>query len=879
MFWLVRVFCREEYQDEVLGDLEEIFLWRVKSKGLVFAWARLLLDTFSSIRLFKIRNKTAIALNFLTMISLKVTLRTFWRHKATTFINLLGLACGFMVFMSVFQYVHFESNYEEFNPFAEDLYRINNELFRGEELLWQRAESVAALGSTAAEDLPGVLDYVKFYDITARNNCVISLFDEPEQSFKEDKIMFASASMPRLFALNMLEGDTKALSTPDKVIISETAARKYFGNEPAMGQQIVFDDDDRNHELLTVSGVFEDYPENSHLKFDVLISFETLHQRNRNGRVYGLRRFAQDWTGRHDFLTYLRLSPQADHKRIVQSMQQMANEPIKEYRHFGYSFDLQKITDIHTGERIRGDVKPNTSPVKLNILRLVAIFVLLLALVNFVNLTTATALSRARETGVRKVLGSTRKQLIWQFLFESLLTGVFAFLLGLLIYYLVYPSVNIFLPVSSRWFWFEDVNRVLMLIGIVCIGSLVAGIYPAFVLSGFRPTTVLKGAFKYTGKGGTVRKALVVFQTGITVFLLTGLMVVVSQVSYMLNNDTGMETEQVIVVPKPGNLQVIKDNRIIAEDLFRNALEGLAGVNSFATSNVLPGSFVRWKTDLSFTAGHEEEVSTRGIFAQNYLKTLGIDLLAGRDFLEHTLDTGAAILNKSAALALGFEKPGKALGVALYVDGRKRTVVGVMEDYHHESFREDIGPMVLRTKQRGFDYFFLKLDNKNLSAHLEAVEGAFLKTFPGNPFHFFFLEDHFNQNYKQDEQFSRSFSFFAIVAALIAGIGLYSLSSFISLMRRKEIGIRKALGASFSVLMLGLNAGFLRLVLLALVIAGPLSIWAVEFWLNNFPYRISLDSGLFLFPALIVLLFSVIVVSIKTASASLINPVHLLRNE
>ncbi|OEK02133.1 hypothetical protein BFP97_11630 [Roseivirga sp. 4D4] len=878
--WLVKLFCRKDYAEEVLGDVHEVYCWRVEERGKTVANLRYFLDAFSAMRLMRIHNKTTVKLNFLAMISLKVTLRTFMRNKSQTVTNLFGLACGFMVFLAIFQYVSFEKNYDTFIPEHENLFRVNSTLLRDTLLVFENAEAVPAVGRNAYELIPQVEGYFKLFNSGSENNCVISLDDRGKNSFNESGVMHATANAPKILGLNMIEGDAEfVLDQPFEIIISKSFQQKYFQGASAVGKTIIFDDDDENHEVLTVSGVFEDFPGDSHLAFDMLISFETLFTREVKRDLTARFRYDEDWEGAHDFLTYLKLTPDADHESITTVLEENINAPIT-YPGYAYQLSLMPVASIHTSAAIREEVKAVADVQKLNTLLILGVFVLVLAWVNFINLTTATALGRAKETGMRKVLGGTRKQLVWQFLFESVLTGFIAFAIGILFFSLSFTYFNEFLPVAEKWYLFNDVKNILLIGGIILTSGLVAGIYPAFVLSGFKPATVLKGVFKTSGSGLLVRKGLVILQAGISIFLITGLLAIVKQVDFMMNNDLGMEPEQVLVIAKPGNLNMIADEDRDHKNLFKSLLSSKSFVKDYAVTDALPGSVLRKGKDINLTEVEENEIEARAIYVEyDYFKLLDIPFIAGRDFRNTIVDEKSVVLNESAVKALGFSNPEEVVNQRLYEGDEWVNVIGVISDYHHTSLKSEVVPMIVGTRSWGLDYHLVKIDGGSIQKSLAEVEEAFNTVFPGNPFDYYFLDDHFEQNYQDEQRFGRSFGFFALIAILIASIGLYSLSSFITLSRSKEIGIRKVLGAKASSIVNHLNRDFLVLILLAAVVTTPLSLWAVEGWLESFPYRISLGVLFFVLPGLIILLVSLVSVSLKTVAASRVNPINLLHRE
>jgi putative ABC transport system permease protein len=525
-------------------------------------------------------------------------------------------------------------------------------------------------------------------------------------------------------------------------------------------------------------------------------------------------------------------------------------------------------------------VKEHAEVSRLNTLLMLGAFVLLLAWVNFVNLTTATAVGRAKESGMRKILGGTRNQLIWQFLFESVFTGVLAFLLGLVLFSVAFPYFNDFLPIAEPWYLWKNSTSVLMVIGLVLTSGLLAGIYPALVLSGFKPVAILKGKFSTSRKGLLIRKGLVILQAGISIFLITGLLGIVRQVDFMINNDLGMEPEQVVVIAEPGNLNGLAEGARDVKSLFKTRLADKSFVQGYAVTDALPGNRLRKGRDINLTEVEENEVEARVIYVEyDYLNVLDIPLLAGRDFRNVTTDEKSVILNESAVAALGLESAEEALNQRLYDGDEWINIIGIIADYHHTSLKTKVVPMIMRTRDRGLDYYMIKMTGGTAGDNMDELEEVFSSVFPGNPFEYFFLDNHFIQNYEEEQRFGRSFGFFALIAILIAAIGLYSLSSFITMSRSKEIGMRKVLGARSLTIVNHLNRDFVMLILLAALVATPLSVWALNDWLNDFPYRISLGLLFFIAPALSILLISLMSVSVKTIAASRINPINLLRRE
>ena len=879
VLWCVKRFCRKAYQDEVLGDLEELYQWRLEQHGAFKAKLRLYMDTVSAIRLVRLQNKTTVKLNFLAMISLKVTLRTFMRNKLHTAINLFGLACGFMVFLAIYQYVSFEHSYESFNTKANQVYRLNSTLMKDEVPVFSTSLSMPPLGKEAATAIPGVNAYAKLFHAGSFNTCVITPGHDKTSSFNEDKLLFASKNTPALLGMSFLEGTAEnVLDQPNEVIISRRLQEKYFQGASALGYTLIYDDDDENRHELTVSGVFENYPGNSHMEFDMLISFETLFTREEKRGKTALFQYEENWDGRNQFFTYLDVAPGTNLSSITGALKKKADGAVP-YPGYSYGFELVPISDIHLSEGFARDIKAVADVPRLRVLFILGVAVLLLAWVNFINLTTATALGRAKETGMRKVLGGTRGQLVYQFLFESLFTGVIALALGLVFFNWAYPFINEFLPVSNKWFLFQDGATAASILGICLLSSLLAGIYPALVLSGFKPVVMLRGKFRSSKKGLVVRRSLVVFQGAISVFLITGLFAIVSQVNFMIDKKLGMDTEQIVVIEKPGLVSALAKEGYDEKALFNAQLANNPFVKGYAVTDGLPGSRLRKGMDINLTEDEENEIEAWGIHVEyDYLQTLDIKLLAGRDFRNTKSDEFSAILNEAAVKALGLTDADEILGKRLYDSDQWLTVIGVIEDYHHTSLKEGIVPMIIKTRDYGLDYHLVKITGGDLMANLEALETAFTNVFPGNPFEYEFLDQHFEANYRDEQRFGKAFAFFAIVALLIASVGLFSLSTFVTLTRVKEIGVRKVLAARVVSIVGQLNKEFLMLVVVSILIATPLSVWLINDWLSAFPYRISLGLAFFVLPGILLLLICLCSVSIKTIAASRLNPVRLLRD-
>ncbi|MEQ9305776.1 MAG: FtsX-like permease family protein, partial [Marinoscillum sp.] len=658
-------------------------------------------------------------------------------------------------------------------------------------------------------------------------------------------------------------------------------ARKYFNRTDVVGEKINFS---TWLELqLEITGVTTDVPENSHLKFDFLISYETLNAQTQ--RDDGTISSESSW-GWYDFNTYVELADNTETKTFDRKFQELVmeerNEVFEKYQ-FHAEFPLQPITDIHLYSNLLQESEPEeqSDGEAVFFLSIIAFFILIIAWINYINLSTARSMERAKEVGIRKTMGAYKKQLIYQFLSEAFVLNFIALIIGLLIviggigYFnrLTGSLLSLEFLISSQ-FW-------LIAIGVFTLGVLLSGLYPAFVLSSFKPTSVLKGKLSGNKAGKTLRRALVTFQFAASVALIAGTLIVYQQLNHMRNIDLGFNLTNTLVIEGP---QIQEGDSLYASKLsaFKNSLREQHNITNVTASSNVPGDEIFWTNNIRKQEDPDSQSKTIYIAGvdHEYFPTYDITLLAGRNYEKsHPTDTGAIILNKSAIQFLGYPNPESAINQKVHFWGTSKTIIGVVDDYRQMSAKSNVAPIVFPLIKDGSGFYTLSLTGSNFYETLTYTQEVFAQFFPEDPFDYFFLDQFFNRQYNNERNFSRVFTLFAVFGVIVACLGLFGLSSFTALQRTKEIGIRKALGSSLRGIVFLLSREFLILIGLANLIAWPLIYLVMENWLNNFATRITVNLWVFLISGFIVLVTAVCTVGYKTLSTAKSNPVKALRYE
>jgi putative ABC transport system permease protein len=797
--------------------------------------------------------------NYLVSISRYIS-----RNTAFTVINVLGLATGIMACMLITQYVLHEFSYDNFHKKKDNLYRVQLDRYDKGELSTRWAAGAAGIGPDFKSNFPEVLHYTRMM----RRE---SVFRYRDVFFKEDNTCWASEDFFKMFSVKLIEGvDSLVLKEPYKVVVSLSFAKKYFGNDNPVGKTLR-----HNGETdYEVTGVFEDLPVNTHMKFDALMSFETLKKLWNNDIT------SWNWDG---FFTYLELKegtdPNVFESKLPALTRKINGEHMERFS-ADMKFNLQRITDIHLDSDFMGEFKPNGDRRSSYFLSIVAVLILVIAWINYINLSTAKSIERAREVGIRKVMGGFRWQLVQQFLFESLVLNAIAVLIGVVLVLLLTPLFGDltgremgYLLFKQQMFW---VWMTILIVG----GALLAGLYPAFVLSGYKPVEVLKGRFKNSGKGVLFRKGMVVAQFVASMTLIIGTFTVYRQIRFMQEQDLGVNIDQTLIINSPNVVDSTYEQKFL---VFKQRLTQFPEVVAMTASSSVPGRQPGWNAGgIRRLSQSENEAKQYRIIMMDhdFVESYGIDVVAGRDFsAEVNNEWKNVLINESSVRQLGFEKAADVIDDQIFFWGDTFRIVGVLKNYHQESLKKAHEPLIFRYSSAPGGLYSIKFNTSNVKESLVKFEMEWKAIFPGNPFIHFFLDEHYNQQYQADQQFGKIFGIFSGLAIVIACLGLFGLSSLTAIQRTKEIGVRKVLGASIPGILGLVGKDYVYLMLIAISISIPLASWAMNAWLENFQNRISLNWYIFALPGLAVIFIALATVSLHTWKAARVNPAKSLRYE
>lgn len=802
-------------------------------------------------------------------------LKTGWRNllknKGFSIINVTGLATGLACFILISLYVIDELSYDKYNEKADRIYRVNADInFGGNKL--HLAVNSDPMGATLKKDYPQVEEYTRFYNSTGSK-----LIKKGNDYIEEPHVVHADSTLFNVFTLPAIAGDTKtALNEPNTVVITESTAKKYFGTTDAVGKTI---EADKN--LYKVTAVIKDIPHNSHFNFDFIFPMK-------NVTDYQWGNYLS-----HNFQTYIVLKKGTDYKAfeknfaqvidkyiLPQAKQYMQINSMEEFRKAGnkLEYSLMPLTDIHLKSDRYPELGVNSNIQYVYIFSAVAIFVLLIACVNFMNLSTARSANRAKEVGIRKVLGTERRSLIGQFLTESTIMVFISLVLALMIAVLVLPYFNNIAAKSLSIKNLLDPRILPFLVVLPFVVGLLAGFYPAFFLSGFQPIKVLAGKGSSALKKSSLRSTLVVFQFATSIFLIIGTIVVYRQLNYIQTKNLGFNKDQVLIIGT-GALEGKVES-------YKNEILRLPGVKRASVSGFLPvensgrndNTFSREAVMSSETGVNMQ----RWTVDYDYINTLGMQIIQGRNFSkEYGSDSSAVILNETAAALFGFT--GDPVGKKIYTFGDNNTpiaynVIGIVKNFHFESLRQNIGPLGMMLGKSTWLTSF-KVDTKNIQRLVKQVEAKWKAMAPGMPFSYRFLDQDFDNMYRTEQRVGKIAITFAILAIVIACLGLFGLATYMAEQRTKEIGIRKVLGASVTTLAAMLSKDFIKLVIISFCIAVPLSWWAMYKWLQDFAYRVNIGWWIFLLAGIVAILIALVTVSFQAIKAALANPVKSLRTE
>ena len=845
-------FLDEDDYYQAIGDFEEVYRERVKTKGSAIANLWFWFMFFKSLPGFisnSIYWSAVMIKNYL-----KVALRNIKRHKGYSFINIAGFAIGIACCLLILLWVQDEMSFDRFHENLDSLHRVVEEQHYSDGTIFPIARTPYPVGPALVADYPEIVNFTRFTPFGR------TLIEYGDKSLYERGFAFADPSLLEMFSFPLLKGDANtALSETNAVLISEYMAKKYFGAEDPIGKVITMD----NSVDFQVSGVFENIPHNSHLQFDFLGQFDTFVK---------LSGWGTEW-GNNSYYTYVQLAKNTLHQDVTPKIYEYITNVFPES---GTKFLLQPVKDIHLHSDFAIDLggKSENRVKYVYMFSLIAVFVLLIACMNFMNLTTARASRRSLEIGMRKVVGANRANLIRQFLGESVLISFLSLLIAVGLVSLVLPAFN---SISGKELSLAAFNLGLLaagLIGIALLTGILAGSYPAFLLSAIRPIRVFKSSLRMGSKNSAFRKILVTCQFSLSIGLIIGTFVVYRQLDFMQKKNLGYNQEHIVYFAERGVFW--KNYDAFKMELQRNPnIVGITAASSIPTHTVTSTSGVDWEG---------KEPGFNVLFTQfnvdyDYFETLEMEMAQGRSFSKDfpTDAADAFILNETGAQLTGMEDP---IGKKFTLWKKSGPIIGVVKDYHFKSLHAKIEPLVLRMFHENWNrYVIIRIRSDNITETLKTVEDAYKKIHPGYPFEFQFLDEALNALYSSEKRTGRVFRYFMFLAIFISCLGLFGLASFMADQRTKEIGIRKVLGASVSGIFVMLLKEFVKWVLLASAISWPLAYYAMDRWLKNFAYRTDIVLWIFLVSGILGLAVAFATVSYQSLKASIANPVDSLRYE
>lgn len=769
----------------------------------------------------------------------------------------MGLTVGMTACFLIFLHVKFELSYDNFHSKADRIYRLVTDVKTSSENLHAETTSWAFAPKMKSE-LPEVQSFIRI----SRGDF---LFTKGDIKFQEDKMLFADSTLFKVFDFKLIKGNPQtALKNPYSIVLSETYAKKYFGEENPLGQALLFSE---NMVPATVTGVMKDIPENSQIKTDLFVSMSTYTEK--------INPIVDGDAGYFGAMTYLLLKPgtnaNAFEKKLPSFLDKWIGKDLDNSQ-VHYELFIEPLRDVYLYS-VRGGAK-NANIRNVYVFSIIAIFILFIACFNFINLTTARASERAKEVGIRKVVGASKSQLGKQFLGESILLCLIAFVLTVLLSALLLPSFNQLSGKIISTGIFSNFSYILVLFFASIAIGLIAGIYPALVLSSFKPIVVLKGRFSTGTKGVLLRKGLVVLQFAISIALIIGTIMVYSQMKYMHNQDLGFNKEQMIILETNGDS---------SKFAFKQSILTIPNVKSVSLSSSVPGMGINAAYSKVENKNGDMQVANLDRYAVDFdfIPQFEMKMVAGRSFSRDfaTDSTQALILNETAVKQFGYSSPDQIIGKRFEQWGRKGKVIGVVKDFHYRALQQKIKPLSIVIAPNAVHLVNIKVAAADIPKTLDAIESKWQEMIPSRPFNYTFLDETFNKQYRDEERFQKLFFIFSILAIFISCLGLLGLISYSTIQRTKEIGIRKILGASVSGITSLVSKQFIKLVLIAFVIASPIAWFGMHKWLQNFAYRIDIQWWVFALAGIIALLIALVTVSFQAIKAAMANPVKSLRSE
>ena len=803
---------------------------------------------------------------------LKIAYRNLVKYKFISFINIFGLTVGLACCMLILTYILNELSYDKYQPNANRVYRVTRTFLNPE------TKAVSLTLSTIAPPFAPLLkiDFGEIEDLTRTISNGTTPMKYEEKMFNEDNVMFADDHFFNFFKADVVKGDPKrALADPYTVMMTEEIAKKYFGNGEPMNKMIRINLG--NYFDFKVTGVYKTFPSNTHFHPDIMLSFNTLN----DTLIYGAENLRTNW-GNNSFFTYIRLPENYDPKKLEARFPAFVDKHVqtgpKHKASEWTTLGLQKLTDIHLKSHTDYEAEENGDIKRVYIFSAIALFILLIACINYMNLSTSRSTLRAKEIGIRKVAGAERKEIVFQFLSESVLVSYISMIIAIALTWIALPWLNKISGQSLTTDILLEWQIIVPLLLIPFVVGIISGIYPAMFMSSFQPIKVLKGFLK-AGGGISFRKVLVTFQFAISIILIIATGIVFWQMRYMQNKILGFDKEHIVSLPYATQL----NDRYEA---FRNELLANSNIKNVGRSSRIPTGrlldAMGTRMESSDTLA-PVNVDIKYVAADHdFISTYGIKVLAGRGFSrDFSLDTSAFLINEAAAKILGFNNYADAVGKNFGYGNRRGKLIGVFNDFHFESLHQKITPLVLLVPRGANSYgrISIKISGSNIPAALDRIESTWKNFLPDTPYQYTFLDENFTRLYEAEQRQKTILIIFASLAIFIACLGLFGLSAFAIMQRLKEIGIRKVLGADTSTIVALLSKDFLKLVAFAAIPAFVVSWYFMNKWLEDFAYRISMPWWMFLSAGILAAVIALITISFQAIKAALTNPVKSLRTE
>ncbi|MDN5201847.1 ABC transporter permease [Fulvivirgaceae bacterium BMA10] len=799
---------------------------------------------------------------------IKIALRNMWRQKGYTFINVIGLAVGTAACILILLFVQDELSYDKYHDKSDRMYRVSRQWFNQDgETSLHLGHVAPPFGPLIKNDFDGeVLETVRF------------LNDDPlityeQKKIEEERFFFVDGNVFEIFSWQVLEGDPKtALLEPNSIVMTRSTAEKYFDDADAIGKTINYD----NQVDMKVTAIVEDVPLNSHFKFDMLCSFQTVED------FVGLENLMQRW-GSNNYSTFILFPEGADITAFENKLPAFLDKHLGPNRDGtpasrSNKLNLMPLTDIHLHSHLDSEIEANSDIAYVYIYTIIAFFILIIACINFMNLATARSAKRAKEVGLRKVMGAYRSVLIKQFISESVLFAIFSLIVAVVLVGISLPVFNDFVGKDLSLNIVNNTFLLVLLVGIALFVGLAAGSYPAFFLSAFQPAAILKGNLKLGNSNISLRSVLVVVQFTISITLIVSVGIVQDQLKYVRNKALGFDKENMLVLP-------ISNEIYQKYESVKNQLLEQPGITTVTLSSRIPsGRLLDSQGATAEVDGEMKQIRFRIAdihIDHDYLNSFGVKFIAGRNFdINRTSDsTEAFILNKAALSAIGWKTAEEAIDKEFQYGMRKGNIIGVVDDFHFESLHQTIAPMVFLITSGRARSIAVRVKNGFEDETLAYLNEQWSYLRPGFPFTYFWVDQRFSEQYTNEDKLAKVVRYFSALAIIIASLGLFGLASFTAEQRFKEIGIRKVLGASVGQILMLLTKGFTRLVIIAFIIACPLAWYFMDGWLENFAYQTDFNLLTFAIGGLIAAVIAWLTVSYQSVKAARVNPVESIRQE